>query len=117
MAYDGECPRCRRWVDRVQQRDRWGLIVTFPLQNAELLRMAPELAGRPLHLQIHGVDSANRQVFAGADLLPEVLRRLPRWRMAAPLMMLPGITPLARWIYLRTAARRYRGAGGASLRR
>jgi len=58
LAYDAECPLCRRLVDWVQRRDRWGLIIPFPLQNPELVRMAPELAGRPLQAALHGLDSA-----------------------------------------------------------
>jgi len=111
VAYDGECPRCCRIVDWVQRRDRWGLVVAFPLQNAELLRMAPELAGRPLQLEIHAVDTGNRRVHAGAFVLPEILRRLPLWCLFAPLMSLPGISAIARRVYLWLAGRRYPRAG------
>ena len=116
VAYDGECALCRRVVDWVQRRDRWGLVVAFPLQNAELLRMAPELAGRPLHLEIHAVNTGNRCVHAGAEVLPQVLRRLPRWRVLAPLMGLPGASALAQRVYLWGAARRYRLTGRTPLR-
>ena len=116
LAYDGECSLCRRWVDWVQARDRWGLVVAFPLQNPELSRMAPELAGRPLHLEIHALDLADRRVFAGAEVLPKVLARLPRWRLGAPILSLPGVSALARRIYVRIAARRYRRTGRAPFR-
>jgi len=116
LAYDGECSLCRRMVDWAQRRDGWGLIVPFPFQNSELLRVAPELAGRPLHLEIHGVDSADRRVYAGAELLPQVLRRLPRWRLLAPLLGIPGAASLSRRIYLWIAARRYRLSGRAPFR-
>lgn len=117
LAYDGECSLCRRMVDWIQRRDRWGLVVTFPLQNAELLRMAPELAGRPLHREIHAVDTGNRSVVAGAAVFPRVLARLPRWRMLAPMLALPGVAPFARRAYLWVAARRYRLSGQGSPRR
>ncbi len=104
-------------MDWVQRRDRWGLVVTFPFQNAELLRVAPELAGRPLHLEIHGVDTGDRRVFAGADLIPRVLGRLPRWRMVAPLLKIPGVSTLSRRMYLWVAARRYRLSGRAPFQR
>lgn len=111
LAYNGECPFCRRMVDWAQRRDRWGLVVAFPLQNAELLRMAPELAGRPLHLEIHAVDTENRRVHVGAEALPQILRRLPRWCLLAPLWRLPGASSLAKWVYLRIAMRRNRTSG------
>jgi predicted DCC family thiol-disulfide oxidoreductase YuxK len=116
LAYDGECARCRRLVDEVQRRDRWGLLVAFPLQNAELLRMAPELAGRPLQREIHAVDTGNRRVWAGAEVLPQILRRLPRWRIIALLMSLPGVSFLAQRIYLRLARGRNRFSGGTPIR-
>jgi len=103
-------------VDWVQRRDRWGLVVPFPFQNGELLQVAPELAGRPLHLEIHGVDSALRRVYAGAELLPQVLRRLPRWRLFAPLLGIPGAARLSQRAYLWIAARRYRYSGRTPFR-
>ncbi len=116
VAYDGECALCRRMVDWVQHRDRWGLIVTFPLQNAELLSVAPELAGHPLHLEIHTVDTGSREVRAGSAALPQILGRLPRWRVLAPLLSLPGASALARRVYLWVAARRFRLSGRTPLR-
>jgi predicted DCC family thiol-disulfide oxidoreductase YuxK len=116
LAYDGECPLCRRMVDRVQRWDGWGLVVVFPLQNAELLHMAPELAGRPLDLEMHAVDTGNRRVFAGAEILPQILRRLPRWCLVAPLMSLPGASTLARRFYLRFTAGRHHTSGRTPLR-
>lgn len=116
LAYDGECPMCRGAMDWVQRRDRWGLIAPFPLQNGELLRIAPELAGRPLDQALHGVDSRDRRVFSGAALFPELARRLPRWRFVAPLMGLPGVAPLAGRLYRWVAARRFRCAGRSPLR-
>lgn len=80
VAYDAENHRCRRWLEWVRKRDSQGLIVAFPFQNPELVKIAPELAGRPLHLQVHGLDTQGRKVWAGEALLPEVWRRLPRWR-------------------------------------
>lgn len=104
-------------VDWIQVWDRWGLVIAFPLQNAELLRMAPELAGRPLDREIHAVDAGSRQVFAGAEVFPRVMVRLPRWRILAPILRLPGMASFARRIYLWVAARRYRLSGQGSYRR
>jgi len=111
LAYDAECPLCRRLVDWVQRRDRWGLIIPFPLQNPELVRMAPELAGRPLQEALHGLDTGTRQVRAGGDLLPWVARRLPWWRFWAPILRLPGLARLLSGCYRFLSTRRYRPIG------
>ena len=94
VVYDAESSRCCRWVDRVQKQDRHGLIVAFPFQNPELLNIAPELAGRALHLEIHGLDTSNRQVWAGAQLLPQIWVRLPGWRWVIFLMWIPWVSKL-----------------------
>lgn len=116
LAYDGACGLCRRLAEAIRIRDRWGLVIAFPLQDAELLRVAPELAGRPLERALHGLDTASRRVLVGAELLAPVLSRLPRWRWVAPAFRLPGVAGLAQRIYLRLAARRYRLSGREPLR-
>jgi len=113
LVYDAECPACRRAVDWIQRRDTQGLITPFPYQNPELVRIAPELAGRPLETALHGLDTRTRAVTAGGALLPLIALRLPRWRVVAPLLLLPGISHLCAWIYRSRAARRCRpGATG-----
>lgn len=116
LAYDGACGLCQRLMAAIRGRDRWGLVIGFPLQDAELLRVAPELAGRPLERALHGLDTASRRVFVGAELLAPVLARLPRWRWVAPLVRLPGIAEAAQWFYLRVAARRHHLSGREPLR-
>jgi len=103
-------------MESIRIRDRWGLVIAFPLQDPELLRVAPELAGRPLEQALHGLETATRQVFAGAELLPPVLARLPGWRWLAPLFRAPGVAGLAQRLYLRMAARRCRSTGRAPIR-
>ena len=95
----------------VQLRDRQGLVVAFPLQSPELVRMVPELAGRPLEAEIHGLDLGSRQVWRGAGLLRPLARRLPGWRWLGPLLGLPGVPGLSQWVYLRLAERRFRRCG------
>jgi hypothetical protein len=92
LAYDAEDGGCRRLVDWVQRRDRSGLVVSFPLQNSELVLVAPELAGLPQAGQVHGFDTRTRQVRSGARMLPSLLGRLPGWGWLAPLAGLPGLS-------------------------
>jgi predicted DCC family thiol-disulfide oxidoreductase YuxK len=92
VVYDAESHQGRRWVDWIQKRDSQGLIVPFPCQNPELVRIAPELAGRPLQRTIHGLDTLTRQVWAGENLPPQVWARLPGWRWVIFLTWIPGIS-------------------------
>ncbi len=111
LAYDAECSLCCRLMDRLRERDRLGLLVFFPLQGKDLVLFAPELAGRNLHGEIHGLEESTRRVWSGADLLPHVLGRLPRWRWVAPVLGLPGLRQLVAWVWRRRAERRFRISG------
>jgi hypothetical protein len=64
-------------------------VVAFPFQNSELVRVAPELAGLDLDGEVHGFDTRSRHIDRGAQMLPDLLGRLPRWSWLAPLMALP----------------------------
>jgi hypothetical protein len=100
LAYDAENLGCCRLVDWIQRRDCDGLVVSFPLQNAELVHVAPELAGLPQVGQVHGYDTRTRKVHSGAKLLPSLFARLPGWRWLAPLACIPGVSGLL-YAYLR----------------
>lgn len=100
LAYDAEHAGCRRFVDWIQRRDTSGLVVSFPFQNAELVRVAPELAGLPQAGQVHGYDARTRQVHSGAGMLPSLLSRLPGWGWLAPLAVLAPLATLF-YAYLR----------------
>lgn len=95
VAYDAECGPCRRLVDWAGARDRHGRLVFFPLQNPELVRLAPELAGRDLHGDVHGLELGAGRVWSGADLLPRILDRLPGWAWAGLALRLPGVGAMA----------------------
>ena len=94
LAYDAEHRGCRRLVDWIRRRDRNGLVVAFPFQNAELVRVAPELAGLPQAGEVHGFDTRTREIRSGAGLMASLFRRLPRWRWMAPLATLPPVASM-----------------------
>lgn len=73
--------------------------MSFPIQNPELLRMAPELGGLPLAETIYGVDASTRQVFSAGDLWLQMAIRLPGWWLFAHIFSLPGFYALARFAY------------------
>jgi len=81
-------------------------MVFFPLQNPELLRVAPELGGLPLQEAIHGVDSSTREVFAAGGLWVRMLGRLPGWRgLCGRLLSLPALRGAAAAWYGRRSRR------------
>jgi hypothetical protein len=84
LVYDPEDRPSRALADWAGRKDRHGLVTAFPCQNGELVTVAPELAGLPLHRVIHGLDVASREVHQGPELLPHLLLRLPGWRLLAP---------------------------------
>ena len=103
LVYDAESAPCRALVDWIRKRDRACLIIAFPYQNAELVRLAPELAGMAFLGEIHGLDTRTRQATQGAALLPQLFERLPTWQWLAPLL---AIAPLRALTY--SALRRLR---------
>ena len=111
IAYDPDCSLCFRMALWLARRDRRGLLLVAPLRDPEVLALAPELAGRDLSREIHGVDLGTRRIWVGADLLGPIARRLPSWAWSAPLLRIPGMTGLVRRIYLAWSAWRFRRAG------
>jgi predicted DCC family thiol-disulfide oxidoreductase YuxK len=102
LVYDAESPSCRGVVDWIRKRDRACLIVAFPLQNAELVKLAPEVAGLPLLGSVHGLDTRSRAVFEGQALIPIIFLRLPGWAWVAPLFGIPALAALAYALIRRT---------------
>ncbi|MFM8430940.1 MAG: DCC1-like thiol-disulfide oxidoreductase family protein [Holophagaceae bacterium] len=103
IAYDGECSLCIRRADWLKRQDTQAQLMLFPLQHPELVRMAPELAGRKLHGQVHGMDLTTREVFIAEELLRPLLRALPRWAWLTPFLLIPGLRSwIGRWLLSKT---------------
>ena len=103
IAYDGECSLCIRRADWLKRQDTQAQLMLFPLQHPELVRMAPELAGRKLHGQVHGKDLTTREVFIAEELLRPLLRALPRWAWLTPFLLIPGLRSwIGRWFLSKT---------------
>ncbi len=111
LAYDPACIRCCRLALGLARRDRQGLLLIVSLRDPNLLALAPELAGKPLEKEVHGLDLATREVCAGPDLLRPIARRLPAWWWLSLLLGIPGVPTLANRISLRWSAWRFRRTG------
>lgn len=104
LIYDGECGLCRRAVDRVRAWDRSDGFTYIAFQDPAVGRFGialPALAAA-MHLVL-----PDGRVFAGADAVPEILRRLPGKRWLAWMFAVPGVLPVARRAYQRIAERRH----------
>jgi predicted DCC family thiol-disulfide oxidoreductase YuxK len=104
LIYDGECGLCRRAVDRVRAWDRSGRFTYVAFQDPAVERFGialPALAAA-MHLVL-----PDGRVFAGADAVPQILRRLPGKGWLAWMFVVPGVLPVARRAYRRIAERRH----------
>jgi len=111
IAYDPACTLCCRMALWLARRDRLGLLLILSVRDPDLLGLAPELGGKPVEKEIHGLDMGTREVRAGADLLRPIARRLPGWRWLSLILAIPGLPHLLNWIYLRWAVWRFRRTG------
>jgi len=111
LAYDPACTLCCRMALWLARRDRQGLLLILPVRDPQLLLLAPELGGKPVEKEIHGLDLGTREIRAGADLLHPIARRLPGWHWVAPLLALPGLPATLNRLYLAWATWRFRRTG------
>jgi predicted DCC family thiol-disulfide oxidoreductase YuxK len=104
VIYDGDCDLCRQAIARVRAWDREGQLDYVAFQEASVQRFGIELPA--LAAAMHLVLPDGR-VFAGADAVPRLLKRLPGKRWLAALFSVPGVLPVARRVYRRIAERRH----------
>jgi predicted DCC family thiol-disulfide oxidoreductase YuxK len=117
LVYDGECALCRASAFWLLRRAMAGgarelelLPCSSPVRRARYPQISDEACLTAMQLVL-----PDGRVLAGADAVPEILRRIPRWRWLAGLFDLPGIRPVARRVYAWIARHRMRlscGVGG-----
>lgn len=94
LVYDAEQVRSRRAIDWIRRHDHLGLIIAFPSESSELIQIAPELAGRALHRDLHGLDTRTRQVWIGEQLAPHIGARLSGGSWVKFLVNIPVVSRL-----------------------
>jgi len=110
LIYDAECPVCRGAVDWVRRNGPSpGAFEYLPCRSEDTRQRFPGIGEADCLRAVHLVLPDGR-VLIGERALPEILRRLPRWRRAAGLFSLPGAGPLSRLLYRWFAARRHRNS-------
>jgi predicted DCC family thiol-disulfide oxidoreductase YuxK len=107
IVYDGECPFCRKQVDRIRSRDVRDQFEYLPRQSASLTDRFPILAEADFNTGMRLV-LPDGQVHVGADAVYQIARRLAGWRRIAWLYRVPVLHALARRIYGWIAANRQR---------
>lgn len=101
LIYDGECSMCRAsalWLLRRAEaggaRDLEILPCRSPVRRQRFPSIADETCMQAMQLAL-----PDGHVLAGADAVPEILLRIPRWAWIARLFDLPRARPFARQVY------------------
>jgi predicted DCC family thiol-disulfide oxidoreductase YuxK len=106
MLYDGSCPLCSKEVAHYRRVDKKGQVnwvdIATDQQVLEQHAIGFDAAMRHLH-----VVTADGGIVKGAYAFAEVWRALPRYRILAKLVSIPGILPLLDRAYQRFANWRY----------
>jgi len=107
VIYDGQCPFCRRQVQRLIWWDCQKRLAYLSLDDQEVASRYPDLKTDALLAQMHIVTHDGR-VFAGARAFRYLTRRLRRLWWLMPLLHVPFSLPLWQWGYHYIAKRRGR---------
>jgi predicted DCC family thiol-disulfide oxidoreductase YuxK len=108
LIYDAECPFCRGAIEWVRRNAPYpGAFEYLPCRSRETRARYPVIGEEACMREVHLV-LPDGTVLAGERAIPEILRRLPRWRRSAALFSLPGAASLSRIVYRRIASHRHR---------
>ena len=108
LIYDAECAMCRASALWLMRRAlAGGALEILPCRSAPRRERFPQITDDAC-MQAMQLALPDGRVLAGADAVPELLRRIPRWGWVAGLFDAPGARPLARRVYAWIAANRMR---------
>lgn len=107
VLYDDTCVLCRRTVGTLGKLRTTEKLVMLPLQSAAPEMLPAGYAREDLLTQLHVVDAGGR-LYRGADAVVRIMRSVPSLRVVAPLYRIPGMKPLADFLYRFVAKHRYR---------
>ena len=106
LIYDASCPMCiraREWVERRAVPDAFTYVACQSEERRIRFPQVPESACMEA-VQLVMEDGA---VYAGAEALPRILRRMGGWRWLAGVLSMPGIRALTPSAYRWVARRRF----------
>ena len=107
LIYDGTCPVCSGTVKWIRANEIGDSFEMLPCQS-DLLGERFAHIRRSECMQAMHLVLPDGTVVAGERALPEVLKRLKRYRFASLLFKIPGASVLSRFVYRWFARRRYR---------
>lgn len=113
LIYDGECSLCRAsalWIMRRALSS--GTLEILPCASRVRRTRFPHVTEEACLTAMQLVLPDGR-VLAGADAVPELLRRIRGWGWVAAVFALPGVRPMARRVYAWVARNRMRISCGA----
>jgi predicted DCC family thiol-disulfide oxidoreductase YuxK len=99
LVYDAECAMCRAsalWIMRRAMDG--GRLEILPCRCFERRERYPQISDEACMTAMQLVLPDGR-IVAGADAVPELLRRIPHWGWVASAFALPGVRPVARRAY------------------
>jgi predicted DCC family thiol-disulfide oxidoreductase YuxK len=117
LIYDAECPMCRAsamWLMRLALSRRQ--LDILPCRSTVRATRFPQISEQACLTAMQLVLRDGR-VLAGADAVPELLRRIRGLGWLAAVFALPGMRPLARRVYGWIARNRMKISCGMSARR
>ena len=108
LVYDDECPMCRAsalWLMRLARSS--GQVEILPCRSPVRVARFPGISEAECLTAMQLILPDGR-VLAGADAVPELLRRIHGFGWLAAFFALPGMRPLSRRVYAWVARHRMR---------
>ncbi len=106
LIYDGDCAMCRASALWLMRRARVSdLLEVLPCRSGPRRARYPGISDEAC-MQAMQLVLPDGRVLAGADAVPELLRRLRGWRWVAAPFGLPPVLPVTRRLYAWVARNR-----------
>ncbi|MEK6700546.1 MAG: DUF393 domain-containing protein [Nitrospirota bacterium] len=106
LIYDGNCPVCSGTVAWIKDREQTGAFEMLSCQSTEMSERFPSIE-EAVCMQAMQLVLPDGTVLPGEKALPEIFKRLKRYRLAADIFKLPGARTISRVLYRWFADRRY----------
>lgn len=106
LIYDGSCPVCSNTIEWIKEHEQEGSFEMLPCQAEERKKRYPAM-DEATCMEAMQLVLPGGSVFPGEKALPEIFKRLRRYRAAAGLFTLPGANSVARIFYRWFAHQRY----------
>lgn len=107
LIYDSACPICSRTIDWIRENAREDAFETLGCGSDAVKKRFPAIRESECMNAMQLV-LPDGSVLPGEKALPEVIKRLRRYRRAAAIFKLPGSGALSRVLYRWFAGHRYR---------